>query len=165
MIVKSIKVTKWKLAAVIGVIGVFLCLIVWLVPGKEEQKDAGAVASVGASDSEKLKAGEKEEERIAYLTSFGWEAEQPAAQSAEVLIPNEFNETMEKYNDLQKKQGFDLEKFKGQRVKRYTYKIINYPDEAQGDVAANIYVANGKIIGGDISSTQLDGFMHGFNME
>lgn len=164
MIIKSIKVTKWKLAAVIAAIGVLLCLIVWLAPGKSAAPESGAIATAGL-EKPGDQAGEKEEQRVAFLASFGWEVEQPAAANVEVVIPAQFNETMTSYNELQKKQGYDLSDYQGKRVKRYTYQVLNYPDESAGEVAANLYVCEGKIIGGDISSTKLDGFMHGFNLE
>ena len=53
----------------------------------------------------------------------------------------------------------DLEPYHGKRVKCWSYRIDNYPGE--DDVLAHLYVYNDKIIGGDICSTKLDGFMHG----
>ncbi|MBR6748707.1 MAG: hypothetical protein IKM07_07185, partial [Clostridia bacterium] len=38
----------------------------------------------------------------------------------------------------------------------------NYPG-GLSDVAANLLILDGEVIGGDISSTLLDGFMHGFD--
>ena len=67
----------------------------------------------------------------------------------------------EKYNEIQKQQGCDLSKYAGKRCKRYTYVIENYPGQAEG-VRANILVYKNKVIGGDVCSVELDGFMHGF---
>ena len=53
------------------------------------------------------------------------------------------------------------EEYKGKRVKRYTYEVTNYPGQASG-VRANLLVDGGMVIGGDICSLTLDGFMHGF---
>ena len=55
-------------------------------------------------------------------------------------------------------------KYKGIRAKKYTYHVKNYPD-TQEDVIANLLIYNNKVIGGDISSTALDGFTHGFIKE
>lgn len=52
----------------------------------------------------------------------------------------------------------------GKTVKRYTYIIHNYPDETD-QVRANLLVYDGKVIGGDICTLALDGFMHGFSPE
>ena len=61
--------------------------------------------------------------RVAYLASYGWEVEEEAEAIEEIVIPEEFSEVFQKYNEIQKEQGFDLEKQKGQRVKRYTYVV------------------------------------------
>ena len=53
--------------------------------------------------------------------------------------------------------------FRGKTVKRWTYDVTNYPDN-RPNVKANILVYDNKIIGGDICSLELDGFMHGFQL-
>ena len=81
----------------------------------------------------------------------------------EVIIPAEFDDVYEKYNELQKEQGFDLSLYASKRVKRWTYEITNYTGyENTGFIHANILVYDGKVIGGDVCSTELNGFMHGF---
>lgn len=113
-----------------------------------------------------LKASDTKE-RVAFLSQFGWEVSEDPLEVAEVIIPTEFDETYKAYNDIQKKQGFDLEKYKGTRVKRWTYEIKNYPGYAgnSGCIRANILVCDGNVIGGDICSVELDGFMHGFKVK
>ena len=44
---------------------------------------------------------------------------------------------------------------------RYTYEVTNYPD-AQGTVYANILIYRNKVIGGDVCSADVTGFIHGF---
>ncbi len=106
-------------------------------------------------------------ERVAFLSQFGWEVSEDPLEVAEVIIPSEFDDTYKAYNEIQKKQGFDLEKYKGVRVKRWTYEIKNYPGYAEdsGCIRANMLVCDGKVIGGDICSVELDGFMHGFQVK
>ncbi|MBQ4052402.1 MAG: DUF4830 domain-containing protein [Clostridia bacterium] len=104
------------------------------------------------------------EQQVRFLQAFGYEAEPQPILIEEVMIPSEFDETYSKYNDMQKISGFDLSKYKGARVKKYTYSITNYPDQKDG-VVANLLVYNGKVVGGDISSSKLDGFYHGFIKE
>ncbi len=82
----------------------------------------------------------------------------------EVLIPQKFDEVYEQYNEMQKQQGFNLEKQRGKRAKRYSYIILNYPDYAD-EVRINILISGTKVVGGDVCSTRLDGFMHGFYKE
>ena len=97
--------------------------------------------------------------RSAYLRQYGWEVETPAQSKTEVLIPREFSQVLENYNELQKEQGFDLKQYSGMKVKLYTYKVIGYSDG--DDVVAQLYVSGNKVIGGDVHSTRLDGFMVG----
>ena len=82
-----------------------------------------------------------------------------------LIIPPEFDEVYEKYNAIQKEQGFDLTKYQGKRVKRWTYAIKNYPGYAadSGCIHANLLVYEGQVIGGDVCSVELNGFMHGFD--
>ena len=104
---------------------------------------------------------ETNEQRISFLETFGWEVEGEEDEIVEVKIPQEFDDVFEKYNEIQKQQGCDLSKYAGKRCKRYTYVIENYPGQAEG-VRANILVYKNKVIGGDVCSVELDGFMHGF---
>lgn len=104
--------------------------------------------------------------KIAFISQFGWQVNEDPIEVTEVIIPEEFNETYEKYNDIQKEQGLDLSDYKGQRVKRWTYEITNYPDSDadEGVIRINLLVYKDKVIGGDVCSTEIDGFMHGFKL-
>jgi hypothetical protein len=42
----------------------------------------------------------------------------------------------------------------------YTYAVTNYPDASQ-TVLADLYIYKNRVIGGDVHSTNLDGFMIG----
>lgn len=94
-----------------------------------------------------------------YIDKYGWTHSNTPVEIEEVVIPSEFNETYKNYNILQKKQNFNLEKYQGKTCIRFTYKITNYKNNANY-VNANILIYNGKIIGADISSVRLNGFMH-----
>ena len=85
----------------------------------------------------------------------------------EIVIPEEFDDVYLRYNELQKKQGLDLSKYRSKRVKRWTYIIKNYPGYSETDdcVRINLLVFDGCVIGGDVSSVELDGFMHTFAKE
>ena len=76
-------------------------------------------------------------------------------------MPSEFDRVFASYNEIQKRQGLDLTKYAGRKVMRYTYEITNYEGE-EGKVYANILVYRNKVIGGDICSARVDGFIHGF---
>ncbi len=98
--------------------------------------------------------------RISYMGNYGWEVSAESEQKKSVTVPSEFNNVYAEYNALQKKQGFDLEPFKGKTVEQYTYEVTNYPNEPEG-VFLHILVYSGKVIGGDVCSLKPDGFMVG----
>ncbi|MCI8554605.1 MAG: DUF4830 domain-containing protein [Clostridiales bacterium] len=100
-----------------------------------------------------------EEQRLSFLRGLGYEVEQPYSEVKEVLIPDEFDAVFQKYNEIQQSAGMDLQPYHGKRVKCWTYQVLNYPDEAQ--VNAHLYIYQDEIIGGDVSSAALNGFMHG----
>lgn len=97
--------------------------------------------------------------QIAFLESLGWETSVEPVDIREVIIPEEWNSVFEEYNDLQKQQGFDLNKYRGKQATIYTYQILNY-DGAE-NVVANLMVFDGKLIAGDVCSAELGGFMQG----
>lgn len=103
------------------------------------------------------------DQRAAFIASFGWEVEEEPVEMMEVVIPAQFDEVYEKYNYLQKQQGYDLEKFQSKRCKRYSYDVLNYPGGIE-NVRVNLLIYKNKVVGGDVSSTELGGFMHGFDI-
>lgn len=94
-----------------------------------------------------------------YLTELGWKISDHPIEVCEITIPQEFNSTYTNYNEIQQKQGFNLKKYRGKNCSRFTYSVLNYKGTPYG-IRANILLFNGKIIGSDICSVELDGFMH-----
>ena len=95
-----------------------------------------------------------------FLQSLGWEAESDPLEITDIIIPKEKNEVYESYNEIQKQQGFDLNKYKGKILKRYTYKINNYP-HIPDTVRAHLIIYKNKVVGGDICGIEGEGFIHG----
>lgn len=98
--------------------------------------------------------------RIDYLAALGFEAMAESETRQEILLPDEFDAVLVRYNELQKQQGFDLTRYAGQSVTLYSYRIANWPDP-DATVIADLYCRKGRVIAGDIHSTALDGFMLG----
>ncbi len=120
----------------------------------------GTGESVSAIGGEKVRTNA---DRIAYLERCGWTVDPESAQSEELIIPEEFDETYEQYLKLQSDQGFDLSRYCGKRVKRYTYAITNYPTGEEG-VQASLLIYKNTVIGGEVLSSKLDGFIHGLEL-
>ncbi len=92
-----------------------------------------------------------------YVMSLGWVIDETPIEKAEVDIPLQFDSVYNEYNRLQNQAGFDLTNYKGEKVTRYTFSVKNF-DGAEG-VRANVLVYKGKIIGGDLMTVAIDGFM------
>ena len=71
------------------------------------------------------------EERIAYLASLGWEVNDQPIETLSVTLGETLEEPYLSYNDLQLSQGFDLTRYCGQTLSRYTYVVTNYPDASR----------------------------------
>ncbi|NLY43090.1 MAG: DUF4830 domain-containing protein [Clostridiaceae bacterium] len=99
-------------------------------------------------------------DRVNFLKQFGWDVEEQPIEIMEVQIPQEFDEVYKNYNEIQKEVGLDLEKYKGKRVKRYTYRVLNHPSGKDVEVRANILIYKNRVIAGDIMTTAIDGFMN-----
>lgn len=107
-----------------------------------------------------------EDDILKFISYYGWEVDEQPAEVREVIIPETFDEVYTNYNEIQLAQGFNLEKYAGQKVKRWTYIVRNYPETSPEDdyIRINILISDGVVIGGDVCSVKLDGFMHGFTM-
>lgn len=139
---------KKILLALAGVCVLVLALIGLLGRGDSAQTSA----PVSANDS-----------RVRFLESFGWEVVPSPKESGRVLIPNAGGEAFDRYNALQKDQGYDLTEFAGKKVMRYVYQVRNHP-EAQEGVYATVLLYKDKVIGGDITNSNPGGKICGFKM-
>ncbi|MBC8571015.1 DUF4830 domain-containing protein [Zongyangia hominis] len=162
MFVKSIKTSKKKLIGLLCIVLAVVCLGIWALSANRGMQAMSSQNSSSSKAGAITFKGATNEERLDFLGHFGWQVESDPAEIVEFVIPAEFNDTYQNYNAIQKKQGLDLEKFKGKTAKRYSYTVTNYPNVKEG-VRANLVVYKDKIIAGDICSLELDGFMHGFS--
>lgn len=117
-------------------------------------------AVAASTDAKKDAIQNATKDRTSYIGNYGWEVSAESEQKKSITVPSEFDNVYTEYNALQKKQGFDLEPFKGKTVEQYTYEVKNYPNEPE-NVFLHILVYKGKVIGGDVCSLKLDGFMVG----
>ena len=149
MVVFSTKFNRKRAISAVVALAVVLVLII-LLAGRRDNNAQATMGSVVRDNAE----------RVSFLHDLGWQVEEQAIDEQDVIIPKEFTEVYEKYNEIQIAQGFDLSKYAGIEAKRYTYRILNYPED---DVAAvaDIIVYRNEIIAGDVQSNKLDGFMVG----
>lgn len=151
MLVLTVKMSAFKVVCILLALSVVVAFAVWPRGNATDslmvnRQNTGITTNV---------------QRIDFLQSFGWKVVANPIEEVEITIPQTFNDVYNNYNTIQKKQGFDLTKYKGQRVKRWTYRVTNYPGVTD-EVRADLLVYNDIIIGGDVSTVALNGFMHGF---
>ncbi len=156
MFIFTAKFSKWKCLAVALMVIAIIALMVTLFTSA----DADARESQEQTKPQQI---ESNEDRIAFLQSFGWEVEANPIETQEVKIPDAFPEVLEKYNELQKQQGYDLTTYSGKHVKRYVYEILNYPD-ANDQYYATLLIYKDTVIGADVTSASQNGVMHGLAM-
>ena len=105
-----------------------------------------------------------QQDAAAFLQDCGWKINTDAVSCEEIVIPTEFSDVYERYNNLQKKQGYDLSAYRGETVTKYTFQVLNFTeyDGAPCDNAeAHLLVCGGEIIGGDVCSLSISGRMVG----
>lgn len=152
MMVMTAKVDFKKIAiGLIAAVGVIIALVLLLGGGKDTTPTAAT--SVSNNDA-----------RVKFLTDFGWEVSTSPTESSQVRIPEESTEVFDRYNALQKSQGYDLSPYAGKTVMRYVYKINNFPGATE-PVYATLLVYKNQIIGGDITNTAAKGVIQGFRMQ
>ena len=160
MFVVSVSKSRLKKSIITAgiVISLSICLVLLL---KCLGNIQGGNVNAGA-----LLTAVSEEDILKFISYYGWEVDSQPAEVRDVVIPETFDEVYSDYNEIQLEQGFDLEKFAGQRVKRWTYIVRNYPETSPEDdyIRINILISDGVVIGGDVCSVKLDGFMHGFSV-
>lgn len=161
MIVLTAKVNKKRIISGLLVLGIIICSAVMIA--KRNTPAEEPPAEVQEQEQQTMNTEEKRlktnEERVSLLEGYGWQVDKEPIEFMEVKIPDEFDGVYADYNEIQKRQGMDLTKYAGKRVMRYTYKVNNHPSKEEG-VVANIIVYKNKLIGGDICSPKLGGFMH-----
>jgi len=154
MFIYSVKLPNRKF--LIDILIAFLAIIFLILIGQYIKK----INTVQESTAYNFSNIKTNEDRINLLKQFGWEVEPKALEIVEIQIPEEFDDVYLNYNRYQKEIGLDLEKYKGKRAIRYTYKVLNHPRSDKDEVRANILIYNNQLIAGDIMTPAIDGFMH-----
>ena len=149
MMVMTAKVDMKKIALILGAIAAGIIGIILLFGGSSSSQVTSAPA---ASNNDA---------RVKFLKDFGWDVANSPVESSQVRIPDQASEVFDRYNQLQKSQGYDLSKFAGKTVMRYVYKINNYPGATE-PVYATLLVYRDQIIGGDITDSAPGGKILGF---
>ena len=158
MFIYTVRANTLKFIGIIGAAVLALGMLIVLIPAYEPATTAAIATATSKYHYDKIKS---EADVAAFLEQFGWSVESSPMESLTIRIPAQFDKVMNAYNELQKNQGLDLSRYKDKEVTRYTYRVTNYPDYS-GTVYANVIVYKNKVIGGDICSSDVTGFINGF---
>ncbi len=154
MFVFSFKAATVKMLGAAVACAAIAILAVSLMP------DAGHSVNVNKIVTPKdvrLQGVNSTEKQVDLLSKLGVEVEPEPVQSGNVAVPKKFDAVLEKYNELQKKQGFDLKKLRGKTVSRYTYAVSDMNEELKiGDdkCFVTLILYKNKVVGADICCPQ-----------
>lgn len=95
------------------------------------------------------------DDRVSYIKQLGYSIDEETAIIKDIIIPTQFSDVYNRYNELQKEAGFDLSVYRGQPATTYEYKIANQ----QEPTYITLIISEGQLIGGDIHQTALGGEM------
>ena len=149
MLVMTAKVDKKKIAIIFAAVVVAIAALVLLISGGGNSAPTSAT-NISNNDA-----------RVAFLKAFGWDVTTSPVESSQVRIPEKGSDVFDRYNELQKQQGYDLSQYAGKTVMRYVYKVNNYPGAIE-PVYATLLIYKNQVIGGDITNTAAKGQIHGF---
>lgn len=145
MLAASIHATRKKVVGVLCVIFAVLIAAILFFFGPEK----------GEGDVRLL----TEEDRQAYMASFGWETEAEPTEVKAIVVPSEDDILLQRYNEIQLGQGLDFTRYCGQEAIRYTYAVTNADD---GGTRICLYVCDGVLAAADIASLEA-GWQYGIS--
>ena len=97
------------------------------------------------------------EDRVGFISQFGLKADPSSEECEEFRVPENFDRVIAGYNEIQRKQGLNIEKYKNKKVTRYTYTVSDY---SEGSAVVNLVVYKSTVIACDISSAEPGLFVH-----
>ena len=150
MLVMTAKVDMKKIAIILAAAVALIVGLILLFGGGDAQTTSAPSLATN-------------EGRVKFLTDLGWDVVVSPTQTSQVKIPEKSGDVFDRYNALQKSQGYDLNQYAGKTVMRYVYEIKNYPG-ATDPVYATLLIYKDQIIGGDVTDTSAKGAIRGFQM-
>ena len=99
-----------------------------------------------------------ETDRREFLSALGYRATGDAKSTVEYTLPATLDAVLLGYNEIQKEQGFDLAKYTGKKLTRYTYELENY-EGYEGKVYANLITYRDRVVAADLTGSGEKGFV------
>ena len=133
MMMMTAKVRKKQLLMILAGIAAAICLV-YLASRPEPSGQEGSSP------------------QVLFLRELGWEVSREPVESGPVRVPDQPSRAFQRYNALQKSQGYDLSPYAGQTLMRYQFLVTNYPG-ARAPVYATLLMQGSTVVGGDITDT------------
>ena len=124
----------------------------------------GSAVMASATADVKLGGIKTNEDRLEFISQFNISVAGEAKESESFTVPDNFDRILSAYNEIQKAQGLNLLKYRGKELTRYTFSVTNYTGY-EGTVYANVLVYRNRVVGGDVCSADVSGFVHGFEKQ
>lgn len=135
---QSVRLKNIRLT-ILSLIGVLLFVTICLVALR------GRAADTMEHDGERISLNAEDEADVErFLTSCGYSSIEFLFQT-EVTVPKNWNDIYTEYNELQRRQGFDLVPYKGETVEEYEY----FVDDT---LNATVLVSEQKIIAAHVAN-------------
>ena len=148
MFIYSVRASTIRFFSVIGLtLAVMIGILVF---------NGSAESIPTASASVELSDVKTNEDRVAFIARLGIIVKPVPKESEEVMIPENFDRLLLEYNEIQKRQGLDLSRYKNKKVNRYTYEAENYNG---APACVNLVIYKGTVIACDVSSSTESGFV------
>ena len=94
-----------------------------------------------------------------FLSEYGIETKEKPYLVEEIEIPSLFDDFYKSYNALQIESGLNLSSVKGKKAIRYTYEVVNFPEDTGNTIYANVITVKSRPVAGDINCPALSGFI------
>ena len=106
MMVMTAKVNLKKVLLALAAAAAVVLALIWMLGTPEDTAQTAAPAA-GSNDA-----------RVEFLKGLGWDVTTSPVESGQVKIPQPGDGVFERYNILQKGQGYDLSQFAGKRDRK-----------------------------------------------
>lgn len=144
MFVLKLKIRKKHIVSIlIAIIAAILLFIIFMSSGNVAPSDSATCDEIGKFSLVAQTVGGE----VGFIKQFGYDVNADSRECETVVIPSDFNETYDEYNNLQKKIGLDLEAYKGRGVQKITYEINNSEEKY-----AVILTLKGRVIGAHLTN-------------
>lgn len=134
--IKNIRLTLFSILCLIVFLAICLLMLRAAPPDTVEIDDEDVGLRISS-----------DEDIEAFIDRCGYTVE-GCISDDEVTIPKTWNDAYTAYNELQKQQGFDLRRYKGEKARKLVYAVTDSADQV------TILIADDRIIAADICSPE-----------